>query len=409
MHDFNGVVLVARRGRILAKRAYGVASFELAVRNMPETKFGIGSLTKSFTAAAIELLAEQGRLKLEDPVSRWLTVPKGWEDVTIERLLSHSAGVPDYNSLPEYAAHRCDPISPDEFAHLIAGKPLDFPPGSQDRYSSSGYSLLALVVERVSGVSYSRFLREQLLEPLRLKNTGDLHDGDLIRGLAPGYDAGFPPERVQPAAGSSWSWRAGSGSIYSTAGDLYRWLEATRSERLVHISRLPYPYGWGKRTAKGRDFIEQTGRVPEGYSAYMAMYPTEDVAVVVLNNIAIEVTERIGRDLAAFALGDEYEIPVIRKGALTVIAVDQATLSAFEGQYEFAPGFAVSVKRGSEGLLLAGPEGLFVPLETEGSAQFFFRTLQIPVEFERDDKGSVTQLRWGSDVVARRLIRPDGQ
>ncbi len=403
MRDFGGVVLVARGGRVLVARAYGLASYELGVPASLTMKFGIGSVTKTFTAAAIELLAERGLLSLHDPVSRFLPGLAFGDSVTLEQLLDHTAGVPDYYGFPEYAARRTEPISLEQFVRLVGAKSLDFTPGTQERYSNSGYKLLAAVVERASGMPYSRFLRTQIFEPLHLSDTGDLTDGVLVERLAPGYDPGFAPARVQPAAYTSRGWLEGNGAVYSTAGDLSRWVEAIQSDALVHTSRLRYPYGWGKHVRFGRDVLEQNGRIPAGYTAYVGTYPKERVTVIVLGNIQSQAVFQMGPDLAAMVLGERYAIPVVRAGALTPPAPDSAALDRLAGRYEVFPGFNLTVQATAQGLRLAGPDGALLPLDLEGPGRFFFRPLYVPIAFRTDAAGRTTALLWAGTQECKRI------
>lgn len=403
MRDFSGTVLVARHRRVLVRRAYGSASYELGVPVSPAMRFGIGSVTKTFTAAAIELLAERGRLSLHDTLSKFLPGLVFGDSVTLEQLLEHRAGVPDYYGFPEYATRRTEPISLEQFATLVGGKPLDFKPGSEGRYSNSGYTLLAAVVERTSGMSYGVFLRTQVFEPLHLTETGNLADGGLVERLAPGYDPGFPPVRVQPAAYTSRGWLAGNGSVYSTAADLLRWVEAIQSDRLVHSSRLPYPYGWGKHVRFGRDVLEQNGRIPAGYAAYLGTYPKEALTVIVLSNIQSAVVDQMGADLAALVLGEGYKIPVIRLGGLSRTEVDSVPLQGLAGRYQVFPGFILTVRATTQGLLLAGPDGAFLPVDTEGPDLFFFRPLYVPIRFRIDGTGRAAALLWAGTRECTRL------
>jgi len=325
------------------------------------------------------------------------------DSVTLEQLLDHTAGVPDYYGFPEYAARRTEPISLEQFVRLVGAKSLDFTPGTQERYSNSGYKLLAAVVERASGMPYSRFLRTQIFEPLHLSDTGDLTDGVLVERLAPGYDPGFAPARVQPAAYTSRGWLEGNGAVYSTAGDLSRWVEAIQSDALVHTSRLRYPYGWGKHVRFGRDVLEQNGRIPAGYTAYVGTYPKERVTVIVLGNIQSQAVFQMGPDLAAMVLGERYAIPVVRAGALTPPAPDSAALDRLAGRYEVFPGFNLTVQATAQGLRLAGPDGALLPLDLEGPGRFFFRPLYVPIAFRTDAAGRSTALLWAGTQECKRI------
>lgn len=402
MRDFSGVVLIARRGDVLVRQAYGPASYELRVPATPSTVYGIGSVSKTFTAAAIILLAEEHKLSLNDPVARYLPDFRPQDNITIAQLLAHESGLPDYFSFPEYANHRADPMTLANFVALLRSKPLDFRPGSKSVYSSSGYKVLALLIERVSGEPYATFLSRQLFAPLHLAHTGALTDHALVRGLAPGYDPGLPPQLVQPAAYESRTWLEGNGSLYSTADDLYRWAEATRTDALVHWSRLEYPFGWGKRNRFGRDCIEQTGRVAIGYVTYLAIYPKDDVVVAVLSNIQAAVAEKMGVDLAALVFGEHCDVPK-RRPIPAAGPADAASLTQYAGRYDFGGGFVVTVRAENGGLWLAGPDGAFLVLDEEARPAFFFRPLYVTVTFEHDATGRVTGLNWGGQTHAKKI------
>jgi CubicO group peptidase (beta-lactamase class C family) len=174
--------------------------------------------------------------------------------------------------------------------------------------------------------------------------------------------------------------------MYSTARDLVRWLEATRQETLVHPSRLPYPYGWHRDTRLGRDVLEQNGRVPIGYVAYAGIYPKDDLVIVLLSNIPADVVDRMASDLAAIALGEHYTLHERRIQAARVTAADSSALAPYAGRFQIAPGFVLTVRAERRGLLLAGPDGIFVP-----------------IVFGRDAAGQVSQLQWGDSFTALRI------
>ena len=397
--DFSGTVLISLRGKLVVERSYGFANVELSVPSGETTRYAIGSVSKTMTAAAILILRNDGKLALSDAIGRFIpTLPYGGR-VTIEQLLEHTAGVPDYYLFPEYFAGRSHPVSLDEVTTLLAKKPLDFEPGSKSSYSNSGYALLAAVVEKASGIRYGDFLRRRLFEPLDMKDSGDLAESPIPERLATGYDPGYPPSGLERPVSVDPSWLEGSGSLFSTAQDLLRFAEAVRSGKLVAIAREKYPYGWGKRDESGRTFWEQNGRIPMGYVSYLAVHPDEDLVVVVLGNIQVDLAERIGHGLAEIARGNAADpIPVP-----AAILSDRKAAASFAGRYEIAPGFVLTVRAGEKGLGLAGPEGDVFPLVPMGSTRFFYRLLWIPVTFERDDSGATTSLDWGGQFRARRV------
>jgi CubicO group peptidase (beta-lactamase class C family) len=399
MNDFSGTILMVREGHDSVVAGFGFADRARGVRNTPATRYGIGSLTKTFTAAAIAMLRERGALSFDDTLGKFIPgFPHGGE-ITIRHLLAHTSGVPDYHSLPEYGARRRRPIRLQQFAAWIGTKPLDFRPGEKDSYSSSGYALLAYVVERVSGTSYGEFLRRNVFEPLGMTATGDLRDGETVPGLATGYDPGFPPTGVQRTPRMSATWLEGSGSLYSTAADLLRWARAIRGNRLFQLGALEYPYGWGKRTWFGRDVIEQDGRIALGYASHMSIYPKDSVVIVVLGNVQSAVTDRMRSDLAALVFGQPIQAPPLRPSGNPAPAL----LERYAGRYELGPGFVMTVRAEGKRLSLAGPEGDFLPLEPQSDTTFFFRALYVPVRFERDTAGKVVALDWGGQFTCRRI------
>jgi len=401
MRDFSGTILVARGGQVLVSRGYGNADLAESIAPTPTTPFAVGSISKTFTAAAILLLAQQGRLRLTDPVARFLPGFAHGDSITITQLLDHSSGLSDYYSWPAYATGRMEAISQAAFLDQAQKAPLDFPPGSRSNYSNTGYFVLAAIVEKASGIPYAEFLARNLFGPLGMKHSGVMRDGDMPPEMAFGYDPAFPPERLALAAPVSWTWMFGNGSVYASAEDLSRWLEAVRHANPVNFQTLSYPYGWGKRTRFGRDLLEQNGRIPTGYTSYVGLYPAEDLVIVVLSNVQADVAERMGMDLAAMALGESYSKPELR--LLVTEAPDSADRAAYVGRYEIAPGFALSVRAVSRGLQLAGPDGAFLPMDWEGEDRFFFRPLYVPVTFQRNATGAVTALVWNGEMTANRV------
>ena len=399
MNDFSGTILILRPGKDSLISAFGFADRARGTPNRADTRYGIGSLTKTFTAAAIAMLAERGKLSLRDTVGRFIPgFPHGGE-ITIEHLLSHTSGVPDYNSLPDYNAMRIDPTTLAQFVAWIGTKPLDFRPGERSAYSSSGYALLAYVIERIAEMTYRDFLQREILEPLGMRETGDLASDHQLRDLATGYNPGFPPAGVEAPPRMSATWLEGSGSLYSTASDLAKWARALLQNRLFRFSALDYPYGWGKRNWLGRDLIEQDGRITLGYASHMSIYAKDSLIIVVLGNIQSAVTDHMRTDLAAIAFHEPYQPPRLRPTGHPTAEL----LRKFAGRYEVGPGFVLTVRADSDRLALAGPEGDYLPLDPQSDAEFFFRALYVPVAFERDSTGSVVDLKWGDQFKCKRI------
>jgi CubicO group peptidase (beta-lactamase class C family) len=325
VNQFSGAVLVSKESETLFAKGYGFANAEHQVPNTPKTKFRLGSITKQFTAMAILILREQGKLKVEDPVGKYLhDAAKAWEGVTIRHLLTHTGGVPSYTEAPDY---RKKMTMPETVASMIArfrDKPLDFKPGEKFHYSNSGYFLLGAVIEKVSGKSYEAFLKEAIFDPLGMNDTGYDHLAALLPGRASGYnrrEAGLVNaeylDMSQPYA---------AGSLYSTVLDLALWDRALREGKLISKAAYTemftpikgdYAYGWAVATIKGRKLVRHGGGI-NGFVTDILRYPDQKVCVVVLCNVTPLNTGRIAQDLAAIAFGDPYELPKLRK----VAAVD---------------------------------------------------------------------------------------
>jgi len=255
------------------------------------------------------------------------------------------------------------------------------------------------VIDRATGLSYAEYVSRRILGPVGMHDSGDLNDGVAATHLAPGFDPGFPPERLGPATAVSRGWLEGNGSLFATAADMLRWLRVVR-QRLAE--RGAVTYGWGERSGGGRHYLEQNGRIPIGYASYVALWPVEDVEVVVLANIQSDVVTRLGPALAAMALGDSISSTTLRDGWDAPVP-DSAALADCAGRYQIAPGFVLGVRASARGLLLAGPDGLFLPLDYTGRDRAFFRVLYVPIRFVRDAAGRIQALDWNGQFTAARL------
>src|SRR5215471_3370554 len=250
--NLSGTILVARGGQVLFEQSYGMANYEWQIPNSAKTRFHIASVSKPFTAAAILQLQEQGRLQVSDPISRYLPdFPQG-DRITLANLLTHTSGIPDINDLEDYDTFARSPHTLDQLIAKFAGLPLEFQPGSKASYSNSNYNLLAKVIEKVSGQSYAEYLAAHIFAPCGMHDTG--HDGDAARVIsssASGYEP-FEVSGYNKAPYLDWSNKTGSGSLYSTAGDLLRFDRALNAGKVLSDStRKKYyvagdenRYGW---------------------------------------------------------------------------------------------------------------------------------------------------------------------
>ena len=232
--QFNGSALVADNGKVIYKKGFGLANMEWEIPNTPDTKFRLGSITKQFTATLILQLVEQGKVKLDGKLSDYL--PDYRKDtggkVTIHNLLSHTSGIPSYTSLPGFFQNVSrNPYTVDEFIKKYASGDLEFEPGTKFVYDNSGYFLLGAIIEKVTGKPYEQVLKENIFDPLGMKNTGYDQWDTIISKRATGYSRSV--RGFQTASYLDMSIPYAAGSLYSTVEDLYLWDQALYGEKIL--------------------------------------------------------------------------------------------------------------------------------------------------------------------------------
>ena len=291
-------VIVVKDGRILFRKAYGMADLELGVPLQPDMVFRLGSITKQFTAAAILMLAEEGKLSLQDPIEKHLAgYPTQGHVITIEHLLTHTSGIQSYTDMPGWMTSRIQsPMTVTELVDGFKKEPMQFAPGETWAYNNSGYILLGAIVEKASGKTYEAFVRERIFEPLGMTASYYDRTEPIIPKRAPGYTR----EGDQPrnARYLSMTQPYAAGSLASTVDDLARWDASLYTEKLLKKASLDrawtpyvlkngkatgYGYGWGVSTLRGRRAISHGGGI-FGFSTYAVRLPDERVYVAVLCN-----------------------------------------------------------------------------------------------------------------------------
>jgi CubicO group peptidase (beta-lactamase class C family) len=305
--DFSGTVLVARSGHILFQRAYGMANREHDVPNKLNTKFRLGSLTKQFTAMAVMILIEREKLRVTDPLCKYIeNCPKAWASVTIRHLLNHTSGIPALTDFPDNDHYEHLPMTPLATIARFRDKPLEFVPGERFSCDDSGYLLLGYIVERASGERYEDFLRKNIYEPLGMADSGYDHPWVILKDRASGYER--KDGQTVNAMLMQMDTPLGGGSMYSTVGDLLLWDQALYTDKLVSRKSLdqmftpyegPYPavrrweqglysrhrygYGWFVTKWFGRDLIWHDGEI-NGFCSAILRYPEDRTLVIVLEN-----------------------------------------------------------------------------------------------------------------------------
>ena len=290
------VVAVARRGKTVKKQAYGLASVELDVPVTEGTVFEIGSVTKQMTAAAVMLLVEDGKIDLDDKISKYLPgVPDAWRDVSVRHLLTHTSGVKSYTAIGS-GFELTKRMKRDDFVKALASYPLDFAPGARYSYSNSGYNLLGFIIESASGKPYWEFMRERIFRKLGMNETFDRDPKFIIKNRAAGYEL----ENNQ-LIGRDYDLTDifSAGAIVSTVGDLLKWDAAWRNDALLKPASKqqawtpftlndgkPYPYGfgWSVTDFRGHRLIGHSGSTA-GFSSQIMRFTDDDTSVIVLINL----------------------------------------------------------------------------------------------------------------------------
>ena len=425
---FNGSVLVAEEGEVLYKGGFGDANMAWNVPNMPGTKFRIGSVTKQFTAALILQLVEEGKINLDATVSEYLpdySAAQG-DRVTIHQLLTHTSGIPSYTGLPDYSEFSRDPYEPDSFLTVFSGLDLEFEPGTQWTYSNSNYFLLGVIIEEVTGQPYDEALRERILEPFGLNNTGYDHHGDIIEHRATGYvkkDGGY---EHAPYFDTSVPYAAGM--IYSTVEDLFKWdqvlyengpFQKAETKELMfkpHVAlseagTAHYGYGWiVARMSLAGDSIRimtHSGGIPGFRTGFWRM-PEERRTVIVLDNTSSGKVPEIGRGLMHILYGEDA--PALKRliSAMEkkVADVPEEVLESYVGKYELNPGFVFTVTRQGDQLYVQAtgqPRSKIFP-ETE--TEFYSKVVNAQFTFNRTEQGEVESLtlhQGGQDMPAEKI------
>lgn len=398
MRDFSGSVLVAQKGKVLVREPFGYADFEQQVPNQVNTRFHIASLTKMFTAAAVLELRNRGVLELNDPIAKFLPDYPSGDLFTIEHLLRHRAGIVNYSSLPDFANLSKKRCTLEEVVGWFRDKPLEFTPGSQHRYSNSGYVLLAYVIERTTGKAWEDFLAETIFTPVGMQRTGNVHDKQNVSGLAKGYDFAETPNLIVPAEKFDLSHKVGAGSLYSTVDDLYRWHQAVRDQKYVFTGTAIESYGWGVRNWHGQTVLTQDGSSP-GCAAHFSSYIiNEDLCIVILSNIKSGAVKKMKLDLAAIVLGKPFEKPLLIKRA-------NVSTTAFEpclGRYRYDAESIVTIVRDGGAIAYQWRELPYLqPLTPVGPTRFFARGIYKHLEFSKRRGDVFEHLTFGKTPCPR--------
>src|SRR3954470_14456529 len=292
----SATVAVVRHGQLAYANAYGCARLNPCVSATPDMRYAIGSISKQFTAAAILLLQEEGKLSIDDPISRFVPGLTRGNDVTIREILSHTSGYQDFWPQDYVMPMMLSATTPQAIANRWAKQPLDFEPGSRWQYSNTNYTLAGMVVEKASGMPFFQFVRSRILNPVGLTSASDF-DVNPRAATVTGYIRyGLGPLRTAPDAGAGWTWAMGE--LAMTTSDLAKWdiclirhcllspasyRELEREIVLNNGAGTGYSLGLDVGMQGGRFMLEHSGEV-SGFTAENILFPEDSAAIVVLTN-----------------------------------------------------------------------------------------------------------------------------
>jgi len=391
-------VIVVKDGKTVLRRAYGLANTATGEALRPEMVLRLGSITKQFTSAAILMLAEEGKLALDDDITKHLPdYPTRGKRVTIEHLLTHTSGIVSFTSKPAEEGKAMRDMSVTSMIDSFKDDPLDFEPGTEFRYNNSGYFLLGAIIEKVSGTGYADFLAQRIFVPLGMKDTA--YEGH-ARRRAPvaaghsraenGYDYAAPLSMSQPYA---------AGALVSTVDDLARWDAAISAGRLLTPAswrraftswRLNdgkptgYGYGWEVGKVQGQAMVGHGGAI-NGFTGFALRIPERKVYVAVLSNgdSGPANPQLVARKAAAVALGKPYR-------EFREVAPAPGALDAVAGSYDAGDGVRRVFRHAREGLLMQLDGQPPVRLKAASKDTFFVAGGLDWFAFERDARGKVT-------------------
>ncbi len=403
---FSGSILVAKDGVPVWRESFGAADREWEVANTADTKFRLGSITKQFTATAILQLVEQGKLSVDDPISKYYAdAPAAWSKVTIKHLLTHTSGIPSYTGIPNFFDRDARlPLTPDEIIKLTRDKPLEFEPGSKYAYDNTGYILLGYVIEKVSGEPYADYVAKHIFAPLGMKDTGYDVTGEILRHRASGYQGSKDGWKNADFLDMSLPYAAGS--LYSTTGDLLIWDRVladgkilTPASRAAMFTDYGHHYGFGWRidSQDGHERVGHGGGI-NGFSTGISRYPNDGVVAIVLANYNATPSQAIADNLAGLCAG-VWTPP-------KAVALPTTTLDRYVGDYALSPDFTLTISRQGDQLISQGTNQGPVPIYASAPGEFFAKIVNARISFTQAGDAPATALvlhQGGRDRTAPRV------
>lgn len=333
--------LVAKDGKIVYRKAFGKANLELDVNMTSENIFEVGSITKQFTSVSILMLLEEGKLSLEDEITKFIPdYPTNGKKITIHHLLTHTSGIKSYTSMPSFEKIIAIDETPLTFIDFFKNEPMDFDPGEKYLYNNSAYFILGYIIEKASGISYPKFIKERIFDKIDMKSSYYGSRTKLIKNRASGYGK---TDQFVNAQYLSLTLPYAGGSIMSTVDDMLKWQTAISTNVFVkketinkaftnytlnNGDKINYGYGWSLNEINDVPTIEHGGAIP-GYLSMGIFVPSKNVYVILFSNCDCQSPEAIALEIAALTI----DKPKFDISSTVKLSTEQ--LNNWVGNYEF--------------------------------------------------------------------------
>lgn len=394
-------VLVSRKGQVIYQKGFGMADMELKVPMRAEMVFRIGSISKQFTAVAILQLMEKGKLSLQDDIKKFIPdYPTHGYTITVEHLLTHTSGIKSYTGMSSFDSIMNMDMKPLEMIAYFKNQPMDFAPGTQWNYNNSGYFILGYIIEKVSGLTYEEYVKENLFKPAGMMNSAYGNDTRIIANRAKGYQQG--KEGYENARPLSMTLPYAAGSLVSTVEDLWKWNQAVHAYKLVSKESLQkaftdyklangkptkYGYGWGFNDVQGAATIEHSGGI-NGFVTDAVYIPSEDLFIAIFANCDCRSLGMEAPQLAALTMGKPY----IQKE----IAIDETTAKEYTAVYEDEKGEQRFITAEGNQVFSQRGGGNKFKLKAYEKDGFFFENSLSTARFIRNAGGQVEKMEFKS-------------
>ena len=417
-------VAVAQGDKILFSKGYGMANVEYDIPNSPKTIFHIASISKQFTAFAIAMLADQGKISIDDDIRKYLPeIHDFGKVITIKHLVHHTSGLRDQWNLLALAGWRLDDvITKNQVLNLISNqKELNSAPGEEFNYCNTGYTLMAEIVSRVSGMSFSDWCAQNIFKPLGMNNTLFYDDHEkIVKNRA--YSFHESPVGLKKSVLSYAN--AGATSLFTTTEDLIKWSNnfqkmkvgnAAIMKQMDHRAVLnkgdTSSYAFGQDVNKYKGLVTRShGGADAGYRSFLVRFPEQGYSIVVLSNLASFNTGKLAYEIADLYLKPflKEEKPATKRpdNAVPAVVVSEELLKLYSGQYQMTTGMVVNFKIDNGKFVVQPANQPPFALEARSDNEFFISAIGATISFERDNNNAVNQFTFaqgGQKITASRL------